>query len=87
MKRWNWHTSIPKQLVRRDIHIRDDFTCQICKCKPNKPPINYDGSHAVSFSNKWLEVDHIIAINNGGTNGKENLQTLCNSCNCKKGVK
>lgn len=30
-------------------------------------------------------VDHIVALVNGGSNGPENLQLLCPSCNMKKG--
>lgn len=50
-------------------------------------PEDYDGALAVGDHDSWLEVDHIIALHNGGTNDIENLQTLCKRCNCKKGVK
>lgn len=32
-----------------------------------------------------LEIDHIAPLALGGSNGIENLQLLCKSCNCKKG--
>lgn len=31
-----------------------------------------------------LEIDHVVALINGGTNDTQNLQLLCKSCNCKK---
>ncbi len=34
-----------------------------------------------------LTVDHIKPIKHGGTNDLNNLQTLCRSCNAKKGAK
>lgn len=37
-------------------------------------------------SKKLLEVDHIIPIAKGGTDDRENLQTLCRPCNRRKGV-
>ena len=34
-----------------------------------------------------LQVDHIVAMNNGGKSVPENLQILCKSCNAKKSDK
>jgi 5-methylcytosine-specific restriction endonuclease McrA len=34
-----------------------------------------------------LEVDHIVALANGGTNDRSNLQPLCITCNRKKGTR
>jgi 5-methylcytosine-specific restriction endonuclease McrA len=33
-----------------------------------------------------LEVDHIVPLGRGGSNGLENLQTLCVVCNRGKGA-
>lgn len=34
-----------------------------------------------------LQIDHIIPVAGGGTNDLSNLQTLCRTCNIKKGAK
>jgi 5-methylcytosine-specific restriction endonuclease McrA len=64
-----------------------------------KPPVpeNYDGRYALGittydpFKNKYgcrlLELDHIHPYILGGKFVVENLQTLCNSCNARKGAK
>ena len=36
-------------------------------------------------SRRRLSIDHIIPVSKGGQTIKENLQTLCTSCNIKKG--
>lgn len=38
-------------------------------------------------STERLELDHIIAITEGGDNSQENIQVLCKPCNGKKGGK
>jgi hypothetical protein len=37
-------------------------------------------------SKRRLEVDHIIPVAKGGTDDRHNLQTLCRTCNRKKGA-
>lgn len=56
--------------VRFKIFKRDDFTCQYCGQKP--PSVT-------------LEVDHIIAVIEGGKNDEHNLLTACFDCNRGKG--
>jgi len=38
-------------------------------------------------SKRRLEIDHIIPIARGGTDDRHNLQTLCRTCNRRKGAK
>lgn len=38
----------------------------------------------LKFIKKGYHVDHIVAIINGGSNDKYNLQLLCPHCNCTK---
>lgn len=41
----------------------------------------------VSLSRVIKHVDHIIALANGGSNERRNLQVLCQSCNCSKNAR
>lgn len=61
---------IPKR-VRFEIFKRDAFTCQYC------------GSHP---PDAVLEIDHVIAVANGGDNDPDNLITACFGCNRGKGA-
>ncbi len=58
-------------LQRRNIFVRDEFTCQYCgrKCKKNPT------------------IDHIIPKSRGGFHSWENSVTACIRCNQKKGNK
>lgn len=58
--------------VRFDVFRRDAFTCSYCGRKPPEAT---------------LEVDHIIAISEGGTDDPENLTTACFECNRGKAAK
>jgi len=57
-------------LSRKNIYIRDQFTCQYC----NK-----------QFAYSALTLDHVHPQSKGGKNTWENLATSCQSCNRKKG--
>lgn len=52
--------------LRWKILERDNFTCQYC------------GQYAPNIQ---LEVDHILAVEDGGTDDPENLKTSCFACN------
>ena len=55
------------------VDIQNLFTLQRKKCAVCLKPIT-----------KGYHVDHIVAIINGGSNDKYNLQLLCEHCNCTK---
>lgn len=57
--------------VRWQVLARDSFTCQYCGKRPPEVP---------------LEVDHKIALANGGTDDFENLISACAECNRGKGA-
>ena len=64
----------------RATFIRDNFTCQECGLQPMRE----DKPWLPDIS--LLECDHIIPISKVGYTEMENLQTLCQRCNRKKGV-
>ena len=45
------------------------------------------GKCAACFKSGKLQVDHVVAIANGGSNDPSNLQLLCGTCNKSKGKK
>ena len=55
---------------RRNIFLRDNYSCAYCK-KQLEP--------------HELSVDHILPKSRGGKETWENLVTACKSCNCLKG--
>lgn len=57
--------------LRAIVLARDGLRCKHCGCDDIDE----------------IGVDHIIAVANGGTDDLGNLQTLCRSCNSKKGTK
>jgi hypothetical protein len=65
----------PSLSTRRRLAIwqRDRFTCTYC------------GASALTDETVILEVDHKIAVADGGTSETENLTTACRPCNLKKG--
>ena len=65
-------TDGPSAEVRIRVYKRDRFMCTYCGAP---------GTEAE------LEVDHIIAVANGGSHHISNLTTACRKCNQKKGKK
>lgn len=58
--------------LRHEVFKRDNYTCKEC------------GKHK---SETVLHVDHIISIDQGGSDELDNLQTLCENCNLAKSNK
>ena len=59
--------------LRRDVLMRDRFTCQECGANRGDDP------------DVILHVDHIEPVAAGGQDEMENLQVLCQDCNIGKG--
>jgi 5-methylcytosine-specific restriction endonuclease McrA len=58
--------------VRDYVFQRDQYRCQGC---------------GRGRTETVLQVDHIIPLAKGGSNDLSNLQTLCQTCNGRKGAK
>ena len=58
------------KLTRKNLYLRDNFTCQYC----NEP-----------FDDNELSIDHVIPRSKGGKNEWTNLVTSCYTCNWNKG--
>ncbi len=77
--------------LRAEVFRQDDFTCRHCGWQPAEVPNPYDGRYTVItwFGNTFrsLELDHIVPVCLGGDDSRANLQTLCNTCNGRKGIR
>ena len=60
-----------KDHLRREVFVRDDYTCRDCGWNPNR----WNRSDP-----RNLEAHHSLAHSKGGATVKENLITLCNIC-------
>ena len=67
------HTVIDKKVFERD-----KWKCKSCGVQVQKNDI---------YANDAAEVDHIVPLSKGGVHSYSNVQTLCRSCNGKKGSK
>ena len=82
---------IPYQ-IKREIHIRDNFICQICGKKGYWDNVFTYEYKLSTYDNRILqairfEIDHILPEFLGGDNKKNNLQLACRKCNRRKGHK
>lgn len=57
---------------RKRVYRRDDYTCQNCGRK--------SGPHATNGNGVRLHAHHVVPKSKGGSNGLDNLVTLCESC-------
>ena len=78
--------------LRSEVFSRDRFACRNCGAKAKRIPAIYSGRWRVetdtltgSGTGDALIVDHILSRAAGGTNYLANLQTLCETCNRRKG--
>lgn len=60
----------PLRLSRRNVFLRDEYTCQYCG---REPPV------------RDLNLDHVIPRSRGGPSSWDNLVTSCRDCNLRKG--
>ena len=69
-------TTWPKGLWER-LYREQNGLCMYCRARLS------NGSH-VDVTRPITHIDHIIPVNQGGTNDRENLQLLCPGCNLRK---
>ena len=77
----NWRNRRARKRDAAGSHTAEDvkrlWEMQKGKCGCCQADLEKAGSH----------VDHVVPLAGGGSNGVENLQILCPSCNLKKGAK
>jgi len=61
--------------LRNEILERNGYTCQLCGAGPG------DADPYLPGRKVRLHIDHIIPLNQRGTNAEENLRILCSTCN------
>ncbi len=72
LREYNRVPRTPLRLSRRNILLRDDYTCQYCGCQPHPRDLN---------------LDHVIPRSRGGESTWENLVASCRRCNLEKGAR
>jgi hypothetical protein len=78
---------IDKDISLERLVIRDNNTCHICGvgCDINDYVINEEGHHIVGSN--YPSIDHVLAINNGGTHTWNNIKLAHHYCNTIKSDK
>lgn len=79
------HDGSSRGLGWRDIAKRDHMRCQICGRKVDVNDKWLNGNGRWCFGRGYPTIDHIIALDNGGTDTYDNVQLVCKRCNSKKG--
>lgn len=76
-----------RRRVRKEIFVRDKFTCQACDWRPPIPDdYEWDGIEALTDGERSLTIDHIIEKALGGSSTRENFRAMCSDCNVKRSV-
>lgn len=78
-------SAFSRGLSWRDIAERDHMRCQICGRKVDINDKWKNGNGRWCFGRAYPTIDHVIALDNGGTDTYDNVQLVCKRCNSKKG--
>lgn len=75
--------------MRAVVFTRDGHACRRCGWSPKGAPLLV--SETITKRNgrmgyRGLELDHVVPFAHGGVFTADNLQTLCNTCNARKGT-
>ncbi len=69
LSRHNGNSGFPIRFTRRNLLLRDHYTCQYCGSQP--PPSE-------------LTLDHVVPRSRGGVSSWDNLVVACRRCNLRK---
>lgn len=72
-------TNPPKTKMRNRVKHRDGRECRYCG------KTNLTENRLLEATHRFLTIDHIVPLCQGGTNGIDNLVVSCRSCNRLKG--